>query len=152
MALRGSWLFWFGLSLIVSGALLAALGTSPAPGIESVGVGYLLVLFAMYRAGVRMHTRGGVITKQEVPWAYRFSFLLLSVFGFGILCLALNKSIGGPHSCDTTWCQIKLLTMATSGLVALLLITSSTVVAVISIFVWLVAAARGPNHSSKRTR
>lgn len=74
MALRGSWLFWLGLSVIAGGALLAALGASPALGIEFIAAGYLLVLASMYRAGVRMYTRGGVITKQENIWAYRLSF------------------------------------------------------------------------------
>ena len=151
MALRGSWLFWLGLSVIMGGALLATLDASPLPGIESVAVGYLLVLVSMYRVGVRMYTRGGVITKQTAPWAYRYSFLLLSFFGFGGLCIALSQSIGGLHSCDTAWCQIKLLTMAASGLIFLLLIASFTVAAVVSIFIWLIAAARVPNHSSKQT-
>jgi len=152
MALRGSWLFWFGLSVIVGGALLAAFDASPAVGIESVAVGYLLVLASMYRDGVRMYTRGGVITKQENIWAYRFSFLLLPVFGYGVLCIALSKSVGSLHSCDSAWCQIDLLTMGASGLISLLLIASFAVAAVVSLFVWLVAAARGPGRSSKRSR
>ena len=152
VALRESWLFWAGLSVIMGGALLAALDASPFPGIESVAVGYLLVLVSMYRVGVRMYTRGGIITKQESPLAYRYSFLLLSVFGFGILCIVLKKSIGEAHSCDTAWCQIKVLTMAASGLISLFLIASATVAVIVSVFIWLVTAARGPNHSSKRTR
>jgi hypothetical protein len=42
--------------------------------------------------------------------------------------------------------------MAASGLISLLLIASSTVAAIVSTFIWLVTAVRGPNHSSKRTR
>lgn len=152
MALRGSWLFWLGISVIIGGALLAALDASPRPGVESVAVGYLLVLVSMYRVGVRMYTRGGVITKQESLWAYRYSFLLLSVFGFGIICVALTNSIGDLHSCDTAWCQVKFMTMIASGLISLLIIASSTVAAIVSVFIWLITAARGPNHSSKRTR
>jgi hypothetical protein len=153
MSLRGSWLFWFGLSVIVCGTFPVVLGASPVLGIEFAAVGYLLVLFSMYRVGVRMYARGGVITKQKAPWAYRASFLLLSVFGFGALCIALTtESLGGSHSCDTAWCQIKLLTMAISGLISLLLIASSTVAAVIGIVIWMVAAARGHGQSSKRMR
>lgn len=152
MALRGSWLFWFGLSVIVGGALLATLDASPTLGIEFVALGYLLVLASMYRVGVRMYTRGGVITKQENIWAYRFSFLLLSFFGFVVLCIALSKSVGSLHSCDTAWCQIELLTMVASGLISLLLIASVAVATVVSLFVWLVAAARGSGRSSRRSR
>jgi hypothetical protein len=152
MALRGSWLFWSGLLVIVGGALLAALDASPALGIEFIALGYLLVLASMYRVGVRMYTRGGVITKQENIWVYRFSFLLLSVFGFGVLCIALSKSVEGLHSCHTAWCQIELLTMVASGLISLLLIASFAVAVVVSLFVWLVAIARGSGRSSRRSR
>lgn len=151
MALRASWLFWLGLSVIAGGALLAALGASSALGIEFVALGYLLVLASMYRVGVRMYTRGGVITKQENIWAYRFSFLLLSFPGFEALCIALSKSVGSLRSCDTVWCKVELVTMGASGLIALLLIASFAVVAAISFFVWLIAAARSLGRSSKRS-
>jgi hypothetical protein len=100
MRLRESWLFRIALAMLLAGvAVIAISGADPfesPPGRRGLMLlcgGYLLLLAAMYRAGVRMFTRGGVVLKERAPWTYRWDFAFLSIFGFGPLFISFGKAL-----------------------------------------------------------
>jgi hypothetical protein len=142
MRLRDSWLFRVCLAGVGCGAILALIGSEAAPAVESAAAGYLLILVSMYRAGVRVFTRGGIVTKEESPWTYRASFLVMSVFGFGPLCIAISMSIQGLQACHTVWCLLEIGVMAVSGVLVLLLIALAFGAAAVGLIAPVYRAAR----------
>jgi hypothetical protein len=100
MKLRESWLCRSAAAAMVAGvAVMAVSGVDPfeSPpgrhGLMLLCVGYLLMLAAMYRVGVRMFTRGGVVLKEQAPWTYRWDFALLSMFGFAPLFISFANAV-----------------------------------------------------------
>jgi len=124
--LRESAFFRLGLAAAIFGVamLLTSLAFTRQMdsvwGIGCICLGYLLILTAMYRVGVRMHTRGGIVTKQEDPWSYKFGFVVLSAFGTGPLVVALsNDFVATSHSLSVGF-YLQLIIMILAGLASVL--------------------------------
>ena len=70
-----------------------------ACGATTAACGYLFVLAAIYRVGDTIHTRGGIVAKNEAPWTYRTNFIFVSLFGLGPAFIAIARCVmQGPPS------------------------------------------------------
>lgn len=114
------------LAIAIIGALLLLIGLpspqtiGPVHGIELICIAYLLLLIAMYRNGAPVRTRGGIVTKIESPWTYKFCFIPLSLVGTGPLFILLGKdALEAPHV-TSTWMYLDGLVAIAAGLFFLL--------------------------------
>jgi hypothetical protein len=69
-------------------------------GVTIAAAGYICILAAVYRAGGSIHTRGGILKKEDAPWTYRTNFIFMSIFGVGPAFVVISRSVmlGQPYA------------------------------------------------------